>query len=416
MKIIELKAENIKKLKAIEIRPTENVIIISGKNGAGKTSVIDSIWFTLTGKDSLKETSKPIREGEDHASAKVDLGDYIVTRNWTSNDTSYIKVENKDGAKYGSPQQLLDGLVGVLSFDPLEFAKMEKKEQKEVLLKLLGLKANVEKLENNYQEIFNERTFVGRNYKSIRAQFDAAVTPRETLPVKEINISELTKQLSEVIENNKAVRELEYDVKEYESELARIEQEISELLVAKERVTNNLNSSKENLAKSKIIPVEDLQDKIDNAGELNNEIRNAQIYYVKKSEVEKLNKEYTDKTAELEAITLKKSELIKTTKMPIDGLSFDEEGLLFNDIPFSQLASSEQLKISLSIVITMNPKLQVAFIRNGSLLDTSNLDFIKQIAKERDFDIWIEKVDESGKIGIYIEDGEIVKNNYEAGA
>jgi energy-coupling factor transporter ATP-binding protein EcfA2 len=407
MKIIELKAENIKKLKAIEIKPTENTVVISGKNGAGKSSILDSIWYALTGKDSLKETSKPIREGTDHASVTVDIGDYVITRNWTANDTSYLKVENKEGAKYSSPQQLLDGLIGELSFDPLEFARIEKKAQKEVLLKLLGLNAEVEKLDGQYQDIFNERTFIGRNFKASKAQFDDLVKPRETLPEKEINISDLTKELSEAIENNKAVREIEYDIKENETRLTEVEKEITELLKEKEQLLSNIKSSKEHLTKARIIPIQDLQDKIDNAGQLNNEIRNAENYYIKKSEVEKSEKDYKGKTAELEAIITKKSELIKTAKMPIDGLSFDDEGVLFNAIPFSQLSAAEQLKVSLSIAMSMNPKLKVIRIMDGSLLDSGNMEIIKNMANDNDFQIWIEKVDESGKIGIYIEDGEI---------
>src|SRR5665647_1205746 len=100
----------------------------------------------------------------------VDLGDYIVTRNWTSNETSYLKVENADGAKYGSPQALLDKLVGELSFDPLEFASMGQKEQKDILLKLLNLQDNITELDSKYQDIFTERTFIGRNMKAPKAQ------------------------------------------------------------------------------------------------------------------------------------------------------------------------------------------------------------------------------------------------------
>jgi len=407
MKIIELKAENIKKLKAIEIKPKGNTVIISGKNGAGKSSVLDSIWFALTGKDSLKETSKPIREGEDHAMAMVDIGDYVVTRNWTSNDTTYLKVENRDGAKYNSPQQMLDSFIGELSFDPLKFANVEKKQQKEILLKLLGLTANVDELDKRYQDIFNERTFIGRNFKDSKAQFEGMAKPRETLPEKEVNISDLTKKLSEAIENNKAIRETEYDIKENEGDLDEVEKKISELLAQKEQLLSNIKSSKETLAKSKVIPVQDLQDKIDNAGQLNNEIRNAENYYIKKSEVTKSEKDYKEKTVELESITAKKSDLVKTAKMPIEGLSFDDEGVLFSGIPFSQLSAAEQLRVSLSIAISMNPKLRVIRIMDGSLLDSTNMEIIKSMANDNDFQIWIEKVDESGKIGIYIEDGEI---------
>jgi len=417
MKIIELKAEDIKKIKAIEIRPKGNTVIISGKNGAGKTCVLDSIWFALTGKGSQKETPKPIRDGQDHASVTVDIGEYdenevytpryIVTRNWTSNDVSYLKVENAEGAKYPSPEHLLDSLIGELSFDPLEFARIGGKQQKEILLKLLGLTTNVEKLDGKYQDIFSERTFIGRNYKAAKAQFDGIEKPRGTLPEEEINILELTKKLSEAIENNKAIEDLEGDLEEYGSKIVAIEQEIAELITEKEQIAGNLKSTKETLSKSKIIPVEDLRDKIDNAQDLNTEIRSAQSYYEKKAEVEKSEKDYKAKTAGLAKITSSKSEIIKNAKMPIEGLSFDDEGVLFKSIPFSQLSAAEQLRVSISMAMVMNPKLRVIRIMDGSLLDTENMEIIKQMADKNDFQIWIEKVDESGKIGIYIEDGEI---------
>ncbi len=410
MKIIELRAENIKKIRAIEIKPKESTVVISGKNGAGKSSVLDSIWYALTGKDSLKKTSKPIREGEDHASVVVNMGDYIVTRNWTSNENSYLKVENKEGAKYGSPQQLLDSLIGGLSFDPLEFARMDKKEQKEVLLKLLGLSSDVEKLDNQYREIFNERTFIGRNLKATKAQFEDMAKPKDTLPEVEVNISDLTQKLSEAIENNKAVREFEYDVSENKSALKEVEKKISELLAEKEQLISNIKSSEETLAKSKVIPIQDLQEKIDNAGQTNNEIRNAKAYYKKKSEVGKAEKSYKEKSEELKKITSKKSELIKTVTMPIEGISFDDENVLYKDIPFSQLSSAEQLKVSISMAMSMNPKLRIVRIMDGSLLDSTNMKTIKEMADNNDFQIWIEKVDESGKIGIYIEDGAIVSD------
>jgi len=257
MKIIELKAENIKKLKAIEIRPTENTVVITGKNGAGKSSILDSIWYALTGKDSLKETSKPIRDGQDHASVTVDIGDYIVTRTWTNNETSYLKVENKDGARYNSPQQLLDSLIGELSFDPLEFARVEKKAQKEVLLKLLGLSANVDELDKQYQDIFNERTFIGRNFKASKAQFDDMAKPRETLPEKEVSISELSNQLKAAMENNNNVVEFERKVSFWQKEIEIIDSKIQELMENKEDCQEKLARNKEALAKAKVIPVQD---------------------------------------------------------------------------------------------------------------------------------------------------------------
>ena len=51
MQIVELRAENVKRLSAVTIRPTGPVVEITGKNEAGKSSVLDSIWMALGGAE-----------------------------------------------------------------------------------------------------------------------------------------------------------------------------------------------------------------------------------------------------------------------------------------------------------------------------------------------------------------------------
>ena len=120
MKIISLTAENVKRLRAVEITPDGNVVTITGRNAQGKTSVLDAIWLALGGGAASKGTIRPIRDGEEKASVRLDLGDLVVTRTWTGDKTA-LTVTAADGAKYTSPQGILDALVGRLSFDPLEF-------------------------------------------------------------------------------------------------------------------------------------------------------------------------------------------------------------------------------------------------------------------------------------------------------
>ena len=115
MKIVKLTAENIKKLRAVEIVPQGNVVKISGKNEQGKTTVLDSIFWALGGTKAIQE--EPIRQGETKASIRLELDDLVVTRTFTPGN-SYLKVENKEGTSFKSPQAMLDKLVGKLSFDP----------------------------------------------------------------------------------------------------------------------------------------------------------------------------------------------------------------------------------------------------------------------------------------------------------
>lgn len=54
MKIVSLTAENVKKLTVVEITPAGNLVQITGKNGQGKSSVLDAIWWALAGRITLK--------------------------------------------------------------------------------------------------------------------------------------------------------------------------------------------------------------------------------------------------------------------------------------------------------------------------------------------------------------------------
>ena len=131
MKIISLTAENIKKLVAVKIVPDSHVVEITGRNASGKSSVLDSIWWALAGAKSHQ--SRPIRRGQTKALIRLDLGDIIVTRKFRENKkgrvTTSLIVETTEGARFPSPQAMLDKLMETLAFDPLEFSRMDASRQ-----------------------------------------------------------------------------------------------------------------------------------------------------------------------------------------------------------------------------------------------------------------------------------------------
>src|ERR1035437_1668436 len=127
MKIIRFEAENIKKLRVVEITPSGNIVEITGANGAGKTSILDSIWYALGGAENIP--SVPLRKGAKNGHVKLDLGEIVVMRRFSSSGSTDLRVESKDGTALKSPQSILDRLVGSLTFDPLEFSRMKPTEQ-----------------------------------------------------------------------------------------------------------------------------------------------------------------------------------------------------------------------------------------------------------------------------------------------
>ena len=157
MKIVKFTAENVKRLKAVEITPDGTVQVITGRNAQGKTSVLDAIWLALGGGGASRETPRPIRDGEDKASVTLDLGDLMVTRTWTGDKTA-LTVKSADGAKYPSPQSVLDALVGRLSFYPLEFTRLSARDQVAALLDLVDLDVDLAALAAERQVAYDRRT------------------------------------------------------------------------------------------------------------------------------------------------------------------------------------------------------------------------------------------------------------------
>jgi len=113
-------------------------------------------------------------------------------------------------------------------------------------------------------------------------------------------------------------------------------------------------------------------------------------------------------TEQMEAREKAKQDAIAAASMPVEGLGFGEGIVLYNGIPFEQASSAEQLRVSLAIAMAGNPKLRVIRIQDGSLLDDTSLAAIAQMAKDGEYQVWIERVDTSGQVGIVIDDGAVV--------
>ena len=110
-------------------------------------------------------------------------------------------------------------------------------------------------------------------------------------------------------------------------------------------------------------------------------------------------------TRGIEAREEKKRDALKNAAMPIEGLSFDDSTVTFKGIPIDQLGEAEAIRISTAIAMAANPKLRVIRILHGEALDEDSLAIIAKMAEENDFQVWMAKVDSTGKVGIVMEDG-----------
>jgi hypothetical protein len=401
MRIVTLTAENVKRIRAVEISPDGNVVVIAGRNAQGKTSVLDSIWLALGGGAASRGTAKPIRDGEERAQVTLDLGDLRVTRTWTAAGTT-LKVENADGASYKSPQAMLDGLVGRLSFDPLAFAQQDGKTQLATLLDLVDLPFDPAQMDAKRRAAFDERTAINRDVKQLEGQLAGMPEAPAGLPAEEVSAADLLAKARSAQQYQDRAVHLR---SQHATAVQRVEQAARELEAAKEAEESAAALVRE-------IP-ENLPDPAQYETQLAElEQTNAAVRAAKaRTEVLRLldnargfSQSLTDQLAAIDAT---RAQAMAEAKMPIDGLGFDEDGVTYQGMPFKQASAAEQLRVSVAMAMALNPKVRVIRITDGSLLDSTNLALIEQMAADRDFQVWIERVDETGTVGILIEDGQV---------
>src|SRR5690606_34719409 len=110
-------------------------------------------------------------------------------------------------------------------------------------------------------------------------------------------------------------------------------------------------------------------------------------------------------TEKIAGLDKAKATALASATFPVEGLGVDESGVTFRGVPFAQASSAEQIKVAAAMAMAANPKLRVIRIMDGSLLDDANLTAIAELAKEKDFQVWVERVGDPGPMGVLIEDG-----------
>lgn len=431
MKIVKLEAQNVKRLSAVEITPQGNAVVVGGKNGAGKSSVLDAITYALGGKGAVCE--HPVRRGSAKAKVVCELDDMTVTRTFTPTGGGTLTITGKDGAKAASPQALLDKITGSLTFDPLAFASAKPLAQVETLRGLVGLDFTA--VNGLRQNLFNERTMVGRDVQGRQMQIDG-LPDYPDAPAEEIDIAGLLqknvdaqnrnaanaakrRELSDMIQiqreqqtlyredDDEATREID-QLKGRIAELVSYQKKLREAFSAKaEQTQTDIAKAEKDVAALADIDTAPIMDEISGCAEVNKRVRANATKRGLAESFAKAKAEYARLTVEIDAIDAGKRDKLAAAKFPVEALSFDETGILLNGLPFAQAGSAEQLRVSVAMALALNPTLKIALIRDGSLLDNDSLRMIAEMAEAADAQVWIERVGEGQECQVIIEDGHI---------
>lgn len=447
MKIIQFTAENFKKIRLVELVPKGRRTTLTGRNGQGKTSVLDALWALFAGKRGIPD--KPVRKGADKSKLSATIADdngkplLIVKRLIQGDRTTTVTVEAAPGTERpaGTPQAVLDTLIGEMSFDPIAFISMESKKQVELLRTMVKVDVDLDDLTNANKLDYAERTIVNRAADELKAQAANALyspgLPKEKVDEGEISeriakanaanqklaetiqqVHQLSEKLSAeqktVSDNEATISRLHEEVEELELKLQRSKDALRAAHAIHPQLLTNVKVAEQTLSEApsaELVNVQPLSDELAQAQLTNREID-------KRSRAEDLGKQLAAKQTESARLTRQmedreeqKKTALANAQMPIGGLTFSEEGVFYKGLPLENLGEAEQIRVGLALAMASNPQLRAVPIARGESLDDESLALIDQMAEENNFQIFMAKVDTSGSVGVVLSDGLVEKVN-----
>jgi DNA repair exonuclease SbcCD ATPase subunit len=431
MRVLRLEAENVKRLRAVDIAPKGNMVTISGANGAGKSSLLDAIWMAMQGKKAMPE--RTVRKGAEKAKIQLTLGtgdtvELLVCRTINSKGATTLEVYPGMSTKpMERPQEVLDALYGMMSFDPLRFMNLSLKEQITELRMMVPLSVDVDALNAANKVDYDERTDVKREVKRLSAEADL-ITVQSGAPAAKIDEQAIREKLAAAAAQNDSmagvIRERERlagaisreqnRAEDERKEIARLERLLAASRKALRDAVMQLDASKEQLGgipEPATVNIAELTTELEQARIANREIDKRERRADLMRRAADAERNASRLTRAMEDREEAKRNALAEAKIPVAGLTFDEATILYEGIPLSQISTAEQIRVCVGLSMAANPKLRVVPIRQGNLLDSASLEMIDQMAAENDYQVWMEWVDSSGKVGIVIEDGMVKATN-----
>jgi len=449
VRVVSLQASNILRLSAVEFSWQEGkrVLTLGGRNGAGKSSVLNAVAMALGGLSLCPD--EPLKRGESRGFVELNLGELLVRREFwrdllteqpESGPPAYgevksrLLVKNPEGVKQEPAQRLLDRLIGKLTFDPTAFALEESKKQSEILRQIVGLDFK------DHDELraiaYDRRTVFNKQYKEQLVLLDA-MAKYDGVPETEVFATELIDELNAAEEFRKKVviaQRYESDmsaaslrasmnVDSLKQKLNALDEQIAELQQRRGGTANLHREASDaaqvardvaeraardvKVAEDAVPDVSHVQGKIKELEDTNNKIRANKARRDVMNTVVKFQKQSEEQDALIAGFDDKKATLLRTTKFPIDGLSISHDGAVtFKGINLKQASTAEQIRISVAIGFALNPALKLLCIKNGNALDDDSFKLIADAAEAAGGQVLMEIVTkDANDVSVFIENG-----------
>lgn len=413
MKIKKIIIEKFKKLENFEFNPDGKNYFITGENSIGKSSLMQfleiatgvdtNIPENLVGKGVVIGTTE---DGQYEFKVKIKDGKAVV------------QVQSPDGLK-DDRKATLKAVTHAIGFDIMEFVKLSEtkagqKKQVEIYKSFLDQEF-IEYIDAQQRDIkisYDERTEANKELIRLKSVIDSHRYSRldssELVKFQPVDTSALIKEQEQINDHNQKINDFSIRLEGKKEEVANAQKDAADLIRQIEELQKRLSdkhafieiekgkikTGEEYLAANPLKDASAITAKISNASQTNKDAADAAELLKQRELYSKVEREW--EALEVTVNTKKQTiaDAIRDYDAPVDGLSFNEDSLLYNGLPveFGSLSESEIMLLGMKMFIARNKEYGIVYLENSNLIGQKRWEELLNLVKENDIQLFAEEV------------------------
>ena len=414
VKITALEAENVKRIKAVALTPSPTgLTLVGGNNNQGKTSVLDALAWALGGDRFRPDAAQ--RDGAiAPAHLKVTLSNGVVVERKGKNAS--LTVTDPTGRRSG--QQLLNAFVEPLALDLPRFMDASDKEKSDILLRIIGIGAELHTRDLEIKGLYDKRTFTGQ-LAAQKKHFAEEMISYPEAPDEPVSASELIRQQQDILARNgenqrlrAQYAELEQQVQQCVDELKRTRERIATLqqladeLDAKHtKLFNQRETARKTVSQLQDESTAELEASIRDIEETNRKVRANLEKSRAEDEAAQYASEYDRLTESIQQKRAERMALLNGADLPLPGLSVEDGVLTYNGKRWRDMSGSDQLRVATAIVRRLNPDCGFVLLDKLEQMDLTTLTEFGRWLEAEHLQAIATRVSTGSECQIIIEDG-----------
>lgn len=414
VKITSLQAENVKRIKAVQITPAATgLTLVGGDNNQGKTSVLDAIAWALGGEKYRPAAAQ--REGANtppHLRLTLSNG-FVVER---KGKNSALTVTDPSGRRGG--QQLLNEFVEQFALDLPRFLQAGEREKADTLLRIIGVGDRLTALDQRIKALYDRRTAVGQ-IAAQKKHYADEMPSYPDAPEEPVSAAELIRQQQEILarngENQRKREKAETLAQRAAMMQAKVDSLTEQLREASEQcatVLQELETARTSAADLRDESTAELESSLENVEAINAKVRANLDKARAEDEAQRMADEYANMTGQIEELRGKRLELLEGASLPLPGLDVKDGALIYQGKRWSDMSGSDQLRVATAIVRRLNPNCGFVLLDKLEQMDLHTLQDFGEWLDSEGLQAIATRVSTGSECQIIIEDGRVAGQNY----